>query len=201
VSGWAHTQDVTQYVATVLDVVMEGQLPRLYEMGLVERVRVGAGAGGQAWVYRITDAGARASAKTWGVPYERLPAPGAVEARKPVYLPRGQRSTLHVLRAAYESAPVRFDERGWRTGRELTVFKDRLNEEQERNGGPLYGLVDTGDLKALVSAGLAERRDQRLEWGRAVPVVYWRVSKAGREAVALEWRVPRGGDDEPGGSV
>jgi hypothetical protein len=95
---------------------------------------------------------------------------------------------------------VRFGERGWRTGRELTVYKDRLNDEQEWNGGPLYGLVDTGDLKALLSAGLVERREQQL-WGRNTPVVYWRASKTGRDAVVLEWRVPRGDDSEPGGSV
>jgi len=201
VSGWAHTHDVTRDVGSVLDVVMEGQLPRLCEMGLAAREKLKTGAGGEAWVYRITDAGARTSAQTWGEPYEGVREPGAVEARKPVYLPRGQRSTLGVLRAAYESAPVRFGERGWRTGRELTDFKDRLNDEQERNGGPLYSLVDTGDLKGLVSAGLAERRDETLAWGRSAPVVYWRASKAGRDTAVLEWREPRGDDDEPGGSV
>lgn len=202
VSGWAHTQDVTRDGGSVLDVVMEGQLPRLYEMGLAEREKLKTGAAaGEAWVYRITDAGAPTSAQTWGEPYAGVREPGAVEGRKPVYLPRGQRSTLGVLRAAYESAPVRFGERGWRTGRELTDFKDRLNDEQERNGGPLYWRVDTGDLNGLVSAGLAERRDEELAWGRSGLVVYWRASKAGRDAVVLEWREPRGDDDEPAGSV
>jgi hypothetical protein len=185
VSGWAHRHDVEAGTRARQD----GQLPRLYAMRVVDRVDVGPG--GQEkeeWVYRINDAGARASAETWGDAYERVRVPGAAEEPAPVYLAPGPRNALTVLRLAYESGErQRFGEWGWYTGRELTLLVDGLNERGVRH----VGRLDSMELKWLAGVGLAEKRDEKLTWGRDRPVVYWRVSQAGRTVRLLSWNAPR----------
>jgi hypothetical protein len=192
VSGWAHRHQVEAGTRLRQD----GQLPRLYAMGVVDRVDVGlGGAGKEEWVYRINDAGVRASAEAWGDAYERVRVPGAAEKPAPVYLAPGPRNALAVLRLAYESEQrKRFGEWGWRTGRELTLLVDGLNERGARQ----LARVDSMELKWLASVGLAEKRDEKLAWGRDRPVVYWRVSDAGRAVRLLSWSAPR--SDAPDGS-
>lgn len=200
VGGWAHTHDVGRALRGLVD----GQLPRLHQMKLVERVNLSPhGRAGGHWVYRITEAGARASAKTWGDAYEPVRMPGELEYPKPIYLTPGQLNALLVLRAALDAdGPPRFGERGWRTGRELMPVVESLNRKQEQTGGRHYSRIDPMELQQLAGAGLAERRQQQVVWGREQPNTFWRVSEAGRTAVLLSWRTPRSeGDDEPGGSV
>ena len=201
VRGWAHTQDIGR----ALKNLAEGPLPRLYQMKLLERVNVDPrGRPGGSWVYRITDAGVRASAATWGDAYEPVTAPGEMECPKPVYVAAGALNALLVLRAAYEAeeGPARFGERGWRTGRELIQVVESLNRKQERTGGRRHSRIDPMELQQLARAGLAERREQQVVWGREQPNVFWRVSEAGRTAVPLSWRAPRNGDDAaPGGAA
>ncbi|HEX6745916.1 MAG TPA: hypothetical protein VF092_01275 [Longimicrobium sp.] len=188
VSGWAHLRDVERGTRLHLD----EKLPALRAMGLVDRVNVAPGGIGKpVWVYRITDAGARASAETWGDAYERVRAPGAAEKPAPVYLAPGPRNALTVLRLAYESGErKRFGEWGWHTGRELTLLVDGLNARGARH----LARLDSTELTWLATVGLAEKRDVKLAWGRDRPVVYWRVSEAGRTVTLLSWRAPRSDD-------
>ncbi|MBV9108739.1 MAG: hypothetical protein JO306_05000 [Gemmatimonadetes bacterium] len=80
---WTHTHDVGR----ALRGLVEGHLPRPHQMKLVERVNLSAhGRAGRHWVYRITEAGGRASAETWGDAYEPVRVPGELEYPKPVYL-------------------------------------------------------------------------------------------------------------------
>jgi hypothetical protein len=190
VSGWAHRHQVEAGTRLRQD----GQLPRLYAMRVVDRVDVGlGGAGKEEWVYRINDAGARASAEAWGDAYERVRVPGSAEKPAPVYLAPGPRNALAVLRLAYEAeGRKRFGEPGWRTGRELTLFVDELNARS--NGARHLARLDSMELKWLASVGLAEKRDEKLAWGRDRPVVYWRVSEAGRTVRMLSWSAPRSGE-------
>lgn len=187
VAGWAHLRDVELNTRSRLD----GDLPRLHSMGLLDRVAVGLGQFRRAtWVYRITEAGARASANTWGDPFERVPAPGALEKDHPVYIAPGPLNALEVLRLAYEAeGPERFGQRGWMTGRELSAFIDQLN--CNRRVADHFARIDTMELKWLASVGFAERRDEKLAEGREKPVIYWRISEAGRVVRLLEWRKPR----------
>jgi len=185
VSGWAHLRDVERGTRMGLD----ERLPRLHPMRLADRVNVGPGGIEKAvWVYRINDAGARAAAETWGEAYEWVRAPGAAEKPAPVYLAPGPRNALVVLRLAYESGErKRFGEWGWHTGRELTLLVDGLNAR----GAHHLARLDSMELKWLASVGLAEKRDEKLAWGRDRPVVYWRVSEAGRVVRLLSWSAPR----------
>lgn len=184
VTGWAHFHDVED--ATPLR--MDGQLPRLHAARLVDRVSVGFGAR-ETWLYRINEAGARAHADTSGEAFERIRAPGKMEKHPPAYIAPGPLNALMVLRCAYEEGRERFGARGWRTGRELTLFIDELNAR--RNGARHLARIDSMELKWLADVGLAEKRDEKLAWGRDLPVVYWRVSAAGRSVRLLEWRKPR----------
>lgn len=191
VSGWAHLRDVERGTRMGLD----ERLPRLHAMRLVHRVNVGPGGLEKAiWVYRINDAGARASAETWGDAYERVRAPGTAEKAGPVYLAPGPRNALVVLRLAYESeGRKRFGEWGWRTGRELTLLVDELNARS--SGARHLSRLDSMELKWLASVGLAEKRAEKLAWGRDRPVVYWRVSEAGRAVRLLSWSAPQRPDE------
>ncbi|HSU15171.1 hypothetical protein [Longimicrobium sp.] len=193
VSGWAHRHEVEEGTRARHD----GQLPRLHAMGLLDRVDAGPSGGtGGCWVYRITDAGARASAETWGDAYERVRVPGEMEKPAPVYLAPGPRNALAVLRLAYDAqaGPRRFGEDGWRTGREPTLIVEESNRQRAARR---YSRLDSMDLKWLARGGFAEKRDERL-WGRDQPVVYWRVSEAGRSVVLLPWRAPCRDDTEDG---
>jgi hypothetical protein len=194
VSGWAHRHQVERGTHDHQD----GQLPRLHAIGFADRVNLGLGKS-EAWVYRITDEGARASAETWGDAYERVRVPGAMENPAPVYLAPGPRNALEVLRLAFEAegGPRRFEEHGWSTGRELTVFLEDLN--RKRNGAGHLSRIDSMELKWLADVGLVEKRNQQFAWGRDRPVVCWRVSEAGRTVRLLSWRAPRSEDwDESG---
>jgi len=187
VSGWAHAHDV----GCATGMRMDGQLPQLHRTGLADRVELGpGGSAGEYWLYRITDAGARVSAATWDDAYERVVGPGERERPAPVYLARGPRRALEVLRLAYEAGGERFGEHGWKTGRELTLFVEELNREQERVNEQSYSRLDSMDFNWLVSVGLAEKREFE-HGGRKVPAVFWRVSSTGRDAAVLSWRAPR----------
>jgi hypothetical protein len=113
---------------------------------------------------------------------------GLLEANHPVYIAPGPLNALEVLRRAYEGGPERFGERGWRTGRELTGLIAELNR---RGGARHITRVDSMELKWLADVGLAEKRDEKLAWGRDQPVVYWRVSASGRAVRVLTWRDSR----------
>ena len=185
VTGWAHRHDVEKGTRLRMD----GQLPRLFAARLVDRVNVAlAGTGKDSWLYRVNDCGARAHADMSGECYTRIRVPGEMEKDSPTYIALGPLNALEVLRCAYEQGPERFGGRGWRTGRELTVFMAQLNR---RKGTDHYFRIDSMELKWLASAGLAEKRDEKLTWGRDQPVVYWRVSALGRTTRVLEWRGPR----------
>jgi hypothetical protein len=165
-------------------------------MRFVDRANVGPGGFEKpAWVYRINDAGACTSAETWGEAYERVRALGAAEKPAPVYLAPGPRNALVVLRLACEAeGRKRFGEWGWRTGRELTLLVDELN--RTGNGSRHLARLDSMELKWLASVGLAEKRDEKLGCGRDRPVVYWRVSGAGRAVRLLSWNAPRPDDPD-----
>ncbi|HYH83249.1 MAG TPA: hypothetical protein VEX86_25860 [Longimicrobium sp.] len=185
VTGWAHMHDVEE--ATRLR--MDGQLPRLFAARLVDRVNVALpGTGKESWLYRVNGAGARAHADISGEACERIRVPGEMEKDAAIYIAPGPLNALEVLRRACEEGPERFAGRGWRTGRELTLFVEQLNG---RNGTDRYFRIDSMELKWLASAGLVEKRDEKLAWGRDQPVVYWRVSASGRIARVVEWREPR----------
>lgn len=189
VTGWAHYEDVAHGTR----MRMSGELPRLFAARLAERVSVGLPGAKETWVYRVNDAGARAHADISGEAYERIRAPGELEEYRRVYVAPGPLNALEVLRRAHEEGPERFGGRGWRTGRELTLLTDELNR---RNGTGHYARIDSMELKWLAGVGLAERREEKLAWGRDQPVVYWRISDAGRSVRVLEWRDPRRATDE-----
>ena len=191
VSGWAHSRDVEAGTRMRMD----GELPRLQAMRMADRVNVSlARFEKPTWVYRITDTGARVSAETWGDAYERVRVPGELEKPMPLYIAPGPLNALEVLRLAYnaESGPERFGERGWRTGRELTLFVDVVNTKEDT--GRRFHRIDSMELKWLADGGLVERRDQHFPWGRERPVVCWRVSEFGRTVRLLMWRSPQSDD-------
>jgi hypothetical protein len=185
VSGWAHFDDVQR--ATRMR--MDGQLPRLFGIGLVDRESVGVRGARETWVYRVNGEGARIHADASGEACERIRAPGEMEKDRPVYIALGPLNALRVLRCAYDEGPERFGGRGWRTGRELTALVDELNKKGQHRRH--FGRIDSMELKWLAGVGLAEKRDEKLAWGRDRPVVYWRVSDAGRSVRVLAWRNPR----------
>lgn len=185
VTGWAHRRDVADAARLRLD----GELPLLHAAGLANRVNAGvATKGREEWLYRITDAGARAVAERWGELYESVQPPGEVEPDHGIYIAPGPRNALLVLRLAFErEGPERFREHGWRTGRELTSLIDELNRHRAADH---FRTIDWMDLKWLAGFGLAERREQTVVWGRERPVAFWRVSASGRTIPLLSWRAP-----------
>jgi hypothetical protein len=189
VTGWAHYEDVAHGTG----MRMSGELPRLFAARLAERVSVGLPGAKETWVYRVNDAGARAHADLSGEACERIRAPGKLEENHPVYIAPGPLNALEVLRHAHQGGPERFGGRGWRTGRELTLLADELNGW---NDAGHYTRIDSMELRWLAGVGLAEKREEKLAWGREQPVVYWRVAAAGRSVRVLEWRDPRRASDE-----
>jgi hypothetical protein len=190
VSGWAHFDDGQR--ATRMR--MDSQLPRLFRTGLVDREGVGVRGARETWVYRVNGKGARIHADASGEACERIRVPGELENDRRVYIALGPLNALRVLRCACDEGPERFGGRGWRTGRELTALVDELNEKGQHRRR--FGRIDSMELKWLAAVGFGERRDEKLAWGRDLPVVYWRVSDVGRTVRVLEWRNPRRTTDE-----
>lgn len=183
VRGWAHLDDVKMAAGSGLFEV----LPLLHRRGLLDREDARPpGRARPAWVYRVSDAGARVASRFAGTEHRPLPkvrAPGAAA----VYAPERQRGALLLLRAARDdpAAPLRFGGRGWLTGRELGARVEGVN--RERRSGRFLA-VDATDLRWLLRNGMIERRAGAPRPGREREVVYWRATDAGRSVALLEWR-------------
>lgn len=181
VRGWAHINDLQDVVSGSH---FSEVLPRLHARGLLDRADVRApGMVRPTWVYRITARGVQVADAHAPVPHPPIPVPRQPPAEPALYAPPRQRGGLLLLRAAYEdpTVPIRFDEHGWLSGRELGKRVHAWNYKRER-GTPMLG-VDSTDLRWLLKWGFAERRDDP----ERVRVVYWRVTELGRTALLLTW--------------
>ena len=181
VRGWAHTNDLQDHVSgTHFGEV----LPRLHAHGLLDHADVRApGMVRPTWVYRITVRGVQVADAQDPATHPPIPIPRQTAAEPAVYAPPRQRGGLLLLRAAYDdpTVPIRFDGRGWLSGRELGKRVHAWNYKRER-GTPMFA-VDSTDLRWLLKWRFVERRDDP----ERVGVVYWRVAEPGRTALLLTW--------------
>lgn len=184
VRGWAHLNDAQGEVRAHLYEV----LTRLHARGLLDREDVRApGMVRPVWVYRVNAHGVEVADAHDPKPHRPIPPLRKPDADPGIYLPYRQRGVLPVLRAAYEdpSVPVRFDECGWLSGRELGERVHTANDHRPR-GTPMFD-VDGTDMRGLIKWGLAERRNDPDRAG----VVYWRVTELGRAVKLLDWKTLR----------
>ena len=179
VFGWAHLSDLHQQ----LHQRFPEALPRLHRDALLDREDVALPGTRPTYVYRITDAGARASARAGAYAYQTVAPLGPAGEVRPVFLSPAAALALAVLRAVHaEQADVDEGERRWITGKELT----RRCRGFWTHPGALQR-TDWGALKHLERIGYAERRS-----GGTRATVQWRASTAGRAAPVLLWHQPQG---------
>lgn len=181
VRGWAHITDVQDELSGsgFADV-----LPRLTARGLLDHADVRAPSMVRpTWIYRITARGVQVIDAHAPAPHPPIPLPRRPVAEPAVYAPFRQRGGLLLLRAAYDdpAVPIRFDGRGWLSGRELGQRVEASNYKRTRAAPRLA--VDATDLRWLVQWGFAERRDDPERAG----VVLWRVTELGRTVNLLNW--------------
>lgn len=184
VRGWAHLEDVEEATRQAL----WDQLPPLHRRGLLDHADARApGRARPVWVYRISDRGVRAVHDFASTVYGPIPVLNPVGSQAPVWAPQRQRGVLQLLRAAYDdpSTAIRFDERGWLTGRELS---ERVHEYNRARRRPPFLAVDATDLRWLHGKRLIERRDEPPPPGRQARVIFWRATELGRCVPLLEWK-------------
>lgn len=178
VRGWAgspelqHATNVSSIAEPLQKLRAEGYLVR-------DDARL-PDAKGFAYVYRLTQAGARHIEARLSLAKVSVPEPGA-EQDPTVYLRAGVRVAVMALRHAKEhpldGARVP-EEPEWRAGRQLTAW---LQDEGERTGHHQRFFQD--ELASTVSSGLAERREH--ERG---PL--YRISEAGSAVQPMHWHEP-----------
>jgi hypothetical protein len=178
VRGWAHINDVQEELSGS---GFAEVLPRLTARGLLDHADVRAPSMVRpTWIYRITERGVQVADAHAPANHAPIPPPRRVVAEPAVYAPDRQRGGLLLLRSAYDdpTVPVRFDGRGWLSGRELGQRVEASNYKRKR--GARWLGVDTTDLRWLAQWQFAERRDDS-------DVIYWRVTELGRTVKLLTW--------------
>lgn len=178
--GWAHPRDVSLGTGFPVAEV----LPLLHRCGLVDRDDARPPALRRpVWIYRIHDQG-----KCWidahqGYVNGRSVRELNADADASIWLaPRAQRALAELRGAAQDSRPSKLlaGEHGWRTSCQLEA------SARDHAEGPSPTVFDTTILETLIHAGLAERRRVTVPW-RSRPIVLYRATAAGGEAIVLEW--------------
>lgn len=165
--GWAHADDLRS--AAGRD-DWAGILLHLEQKGFAESRDVStASAREPALLYRITQAGIDEAAKRLGERTPVLRTPSGTGGHSGVYLPKGARWALQVLRERYPD---------WLSVSDVRAAADRWNA----SGKLPYRFVFTTDCTALVLAGYAESNC----FGECAAHGY-RVTEDGRTAPVLEW--------------
>jgi hypothetical protein len=178
VRGWARTAEIEEQIKQRIAELM----PRLARRGLVSREDVRAPLRVRPlWVYRITGAGVQCLAGRMDVWVREVDEPAPLDAALPrhVYVPRACQMVLDELRRAADdpASPTPFaGEPGWLTSWELDA---RV---------PLT-FTDL-DLHWLQVGQVIEKRYLTPSTRRVNPVVYYRITQAGRLLRPLVWCPP-----------
>ena len=178
VRGWRLYEEIEQVVETKIP----EHLPGLWRAGLVDRTRVeDPGRSAPLYLYRISQAGIRQLAEAEGEspPPIMEPLPEAEDPEKgSLFVPDKEWSALELLRrhAIEHRGPVRWEQHGWMTAREMAVELDRAvgeiigwlrarNLVERRRGAHARGTQQPWFYRA-------SERGLRAELVDAVPVLY-----------------------------
>ena len=178
VRGWRLYEEIEQ----VLEMKIPEHLPALWRAGLVDRTRVeDSGRSSPLFLYRISQEGIRRLAELEGESPRPImePLPEAEDPEKgSLFVPDKEWSALQLLRrhAIEHLGPMRWNQYGWMTAREMAVQLDRAvgeiigwlrarNLVERRRGAHARGTQQPWFYRASEQGLRAELLD-------AVPVLY-----------------------------